>query len=49
MMVIGLLSTEEEAHELQYIAKVCTLEDRIHRIILIDRLKRTTTPAPANY
>ncbi len=49
MMVIGLLSTEEEVCELQDIAKICTLEERIHRIVIIDRLKRTVKLAPANY
>ena len=40
MRVIGLLSTEEEAKELQFIAKVCTLENRIHYIAQIQRLKK---------
>jgi len=40
MRVIGLLSTEEEARELQFIAKVCTLETRIHYITKIDKLKK---------
>jgi len=40
MLVIGLLSTEEEARELQFIAKVCTLEYRIHNIVQIDKLKK---------
>jgi len=45
MMVIGLLSTEEEANELQFIAKICTLEERIHRIVHIHRI----THRDANY
>lgn len=40
MIVIGLLSTEEEAQELQFIAKICTLEDRIRYIVYIDRIKK---------
>jgi hypothetical protein len=40
MIVIGLLSTEEEAQELQFIAKICTLEDRIRYIVHIDRIKK---------
>jgi len=40
MRVIGLLSTEEEARELQFIAKVCTIENRIHNIIQIEKIKK---------
>jgi len=40
MIVIGLLSTEEEAKELQFIAKICTVEDRIRHIVRIDRIKQ---------
>ena len=40
MRVIGLLSTEEEARELQFIAKVCTIEYRIYNIVKIEKLKK---------
>jgi hypothetical protein len=40
MIVIGLLSTEEEAQELQFIAKICTVEDRIRHIVQIDKIKK---------
>jgi hypothetical protein len=44
MRVIGLLSTEEEANELQFIAKICTLKNRIHYrihyIAQLDKLKK---------
>ncbi|MEM0466180.1 MAG: hypothetical protein QXL17_04180 [Candidatus Thermoplasmatota archaeon] len=40
MIVIGLLSTEEEANELQFIAKVCTVNDRIRFLVKYDRLKQ---------
>jgi hypothetical protein len=40
MQVIGLLSTEEEANELQFIAKICTLKNRIHYIAQLDKLKK---------
>ena len=40
MIVIGLLSTEEEAQELQFIAKICTVEDRIRYIVRIDKIKK---------
>jgi len=39
MIVIGLLSTQEEVEEIKYIAKVCSMEDRIHFIVRIQRLK----------
>lgn len=39
MIVIGLLSTEEEALELQFIAKVCAVEDQIRYIARIGKLK----------
>ncbi len=39
MKVIGLLSTEEEAKELQFIAKICTLEGRIHFLVHVSKLK----------
>jgi len=40
MIVIGLLSTEEEAQELSYIAKICTIEERIHHIVYVDKIKK---------
>jgi len=40
MQVIGLLSTEEEAKELQFIAKVYALEYQIHYIVRCEKLKR---------
>ena len=40
MKVIGLLSSEEEANEIKFIAKVCSLNDRIRFISQIDKLKK---------
>lgn len=40
MIVIGLLSTEEEAQEIQFIAKICTVENRIRYLVHVDRIKR---------
>jgi hypothetical protein len=40
MIVIGLLSTEEEAQEIQFIAKICTVEDRIRYIVHVERIKQ---------
>ena len=39
MLVVGLLSTEQEVEEIKYIAKVCTLEDRIHFIVRMQRIR----------
>ncbi|HVQ00950.1 MAG TPA: hypothetical protein VMT57_05500 [Candidatus Thermoplasmatota archaeon] len=44
MIVIGLISTEEEAQELQFIAKICTIENRIRHIIYIERAKNCRQP-----
>lgn len=40
MIVIGLLSTEEEAQEIQFIAKICTVENRIRYLAYVDRIKQ---------
>jgi len=40
MKIIGLLSTEEEAQEIQYIAKICTVEDRIRHIVHVYKIKK---------
>jgi hypothetical protein len=39
MLVVGLLSTKEEVEEIKYIAKVCAMEDRIHFVVRMQRLK----------
>ena len=39
MMVIGLLSTKQEVEELQYISKICDVEDRIHFVVRMQRIK----------
>ena len=39
MLVIGLLSSEQEANEIKYIAKVCSVEDRIHFIVRMQKIK----------
>jgi hypothetical protein len=39
MIVIGLLSTEDEAQEIQFIAKICSLENRIRYIVHVDKIK----------
>jgi len=39
MIVAGLLSSRQEANEITYIAKICTIEDRIHFIVRIQKIK----------
>jgi len=39
MIIIGLLSTEEEALEIQYIAKICTIENRIRYLVHVEKVK----------
>ena len=39
MKIIGLLSTEEEVNDIKYIAKIAILEDRIHFICRMQKLK----------
>jgi hypothetical protein len=39
MIVIGLLSTEEEAQEIQFIAKICVIENRIRYLVHVERVK----------
>ena len=39
MLVVGLLSTKQEVDEIKHIAKVCSLEDRIHFIVRMQKLK----------
>lgn len=46
MKVIGLLSSKEEVEELKFIAHVCKLEDRIHVILKMDRVKQLLKEEP---
>ncbi len=39
MLVVGLLATEQEANEIMYIAKICTVEDRIRFIVRMQKVK----------
>ena len=39
MKIVGLLSTQEEAEEIKNIAKIATLEDRIHFLHRIQKIK----------
>jgi len=39
MIVIGLLSNKKEAQEIKYIAKICAIEDRIHFVVRMQKIK----------
>lgn len=39
MIVVGLLSTKQEVDELRYIAKICDVEDRIHLVVRMEKIK----------
>lgn len=39
MLVVGLLSTKQEVEEIKYIAKICSLENRVHFIVRMQKLK----------
>jgi len=39
MIVIGLLSSKQEVDEIKYIASVCDIEDRIHFVVRMQRIK----------
>jgi mannitol/fructose-specific phosphotransferase system IIA component len=40
MIVIGLISTEEEAQEIQNIAKMCVVENRIRYLVHVERVRQ---------
>jgi hypothetical protein len=39
MLIVGLLSSEQEAEEIKYIAKICDVEDRIRFVVRMQRMK----------
>lgn len=39
MLIVGLLSSEQEAEEIKYIAKICDIEDRIHFVVRMQKIK----------
>ena len=39
MLIVGLISTKQEVEEIKNIAKVCSLEERIHFIVRMQKLK----------
>jgi len=39
MIIVGLLSTKQEVDEIKFIAKVCQLEDRIHFLSRMQKIK----------
>ncbi|MGF3553816.1 MAG: hypothetical protein ACQXXF_00865 [Thermoplasmatota archaeon] len=39
MIVVGLFSTKQEIEEIQYISKICDVEDRIHFVVRMHRIR----------
>ena len=39
MLIVGLLSSKHEAEEIKYIAKICEVEDRIHFVVRMQKIK----------
>ncbi|MBN2604040.1 MAG: hypothetical protein JXA91_07920 [Candidatus Thermoplasmatota archaeon] len=39
MKIVGLLSTPQEAQEIQFISKMCILRDRIHFLVKTQKIK----------
>jgi len=48
MLIVGLLSTQQEAEELSYIAKICDLEDRVHFLVRMQRIREMLKNEPKN-
>jgi len=40
MLIIGLLSSQQEANEIRYIAKICEVEERIRFIVRMEKIKK---------
>lgn len=40
MLVVGLLSSEQEISDIKYIANICEIEDRIHFIVRMEKIKK---------
>ena len=40
MIVAGLLSSQGEAQEIQFIANICAVKDRIHFLVRKEAIKR---------
>jgi len=38
MIVVGLLSTKQEALEIQYITRICIIENKIHELVRKQKL-----------
>ena len=48
MLIVGLLSTQQEAEELRYIAKICDIEDRVRFLVRMQRIKEMLKNEPKN-
>lgn len=48
MLIVGLLSTQQEAEELRFIAKICDIEDRVRFLVRMQRIKEMLKNEPKN-
>ena len=39
MLIVGLLSTKDEVQQVRYIANICILENRIHFLVKMQKIK----------
>ena len=39
MLIVGLLSSKQEAEEIKNIAKICEIEDRIRFVVRMQKIK----------
>jgi len=39
MLIVGLLSSKQEAEEIKYIAKICDVEGRIRFVVRMQKIK----------
>ncbi len=46
MLIVGLLSTQQEAEEIRFIAKICDIEDRVHFLVRMQRIKEMLKNEP---
>ena len=40
MIIVGLISTRNEAEELQFIAQICKIEERVHYLARKEAIRR---------
>jgi len=45
MIIVGLISTRREAEELQFIAQICKIEERVHYLARKEAIRRLMNQA----